>query len=85
MMVEAVTLPPRQRIAARLVALASELSPRGTATIALSQQLLGEMTGLTRKTVNAHLAALEAAGLIAILYGGVRVRSMQGLREAACT
>ena len=83
MMVEAVTLPPRQRIAARLVALASELSPRGTATIALSQQLLGEMTGLTRKTVNAHLAAFAREGLIEIRYGGLLLRDPAGLQAVA--
>jgi CRP-like cAMP-binding protein len=83
MMVEAVTLPPRQRIAARLVAMAAERSPGGTAAIALSQQLLAEMTGLTRKTVNAHLSALEARGLIAIRYGGVLVRDPDGLRRVA--
>ena len=57
--------------------------PGGTAAIALSQQLLAEMTGLTRKTVNAHLSALEARGLIAIRYGGVLVRDPDGLRRMA--
>lgn len=79
MMVEAITLPPRQRIAARLIAVASP-SPDGTFIVRLSQQLLGEMTGLTRKTVNAHLSAFERDGLIEIQYGGLLLRDLARLR-----
>lgn len=51
-------LPPRGRVAARLLALAHEGMASAT------QADLAELTGLTRKAVNAHLAALEAAGAI---------------------
>ncbi len=79
MMVEAITLPPRQRLAARLIAAAELAEDRGN-TIRLSQQQLGEMTGLTRKTVNAHLAAFERAGLLTICYGGLQLRDIDALR-----
>lgn len=82
MMVEAITLPPRPRIAARLLAM---MAPRSSkpALIRLSQQMLGEMTGLTRKTVNTHLAAFERERLIAIGYGGLEILDAAGLRRAA--
>ena len=82
MMVEAITLPPRPRIAARLLAMALP-HETGHAVIRLSQQMLGEMTGLTRKTVNTHLAAFEREGLVVIGYGGLEIRDPAGLRRVA--
>ena len=79
MMVEAITLAPRQRIAARLIA-SAELSSGETPFIRLNQQLLGEMTGLTRKTVNVHLSTFEQDGLIEIRYGGLVLRDLDRLR-----
>ena len=82
MMVEAITLPPRARIAARLLAMA--IADNGSPPlIRLSQQMLGEMTGLTRKTVNGHLAAFAQEGLLAIGYGGLEIRDPERLRRAA--
>lgn len=82
MMVETITLPPRPRIAARLLAMALP-HDSGPALIRLSQQMLGEMTGLTRKTINIHLAAFEREGLIVIGYGGLEIRDPAGLRRVA--
>jgi len=60
-------LPPRARIAARLLPFAEA----GEAP--LSQSDLAELCGLSRKATNAHLAALEAAGAIRRGYGRVSV------------
>ncbi|AZI35734.1 putative Crp/Fnr family transcriptional regulator [Caenibius tardaugens NBRC 16725] len=82
MMVEAITLAPRQRIAARLIASAEPVDG-SPAMVRLSQQALGEMTGLTRKTVNLHLAAFEREGLVSLRYGYLLLRDPGGLRRAA--
>ncbi len=82
MMVEAITLPPRQKIAARLAA-AAEMSGAAMPLRRVSQQMLGEMTGRTRKTVNAHLAAFAREGLIEIRYGGLLLRDPAGLQAVA--
>ncbi|WBH17594.1 Crp/Fnr family transcriptional regulator [Sphingomonas radiodurans] len=60
-------LPPRGRIAARLLLFAE----RGEAP--LSQNDLAELCGLSRKSTNAHLAALEAEGMIRRGYGSIRL------------
>jgi CRP/FNR family transcriptional regulator, cyclic AMP receptor protein len=81
---ELIALPPRQRLAARLLIIAGE--PTGTAAapvVRLSQQALGEMIGVTRKTVNAHLAALEKAQLVKASYNRIVLRDVPGLRQVA--
>ena len=60
-------LPPRARIARRLLPFAA------VGEAPLSQSDLAELCGLSRKAVNAHLAALERAGAIGRGYGHVRV------------
>lgn len=80
MAAELISLAPRQRIAARLLAAAEG---QGASEVRLSQELLGEMTGLTRKTVNAHLGAFERAGLIAVRYGRITLRDAPGLQRLA--
>lgn len=60
-------LPPRGRIAARLLQFA------GPGAVPLSQTDLAELCGLSRKSANAHLAALEAAGVIRRGYGSIRI------------
>ncbi|WP_296597681.1 Crp/Fnr family transcriptional regulator [Phenylobacterium sp.] len=76
--VEATALPPRQRLAARLELLARMAS---AAELAVSQEGLGEMVGLTRKTVNAHLGDFERAGLIRRAYGRIVLLDRPGLRR----
>jgi CRP-like cAMP-binding protein len=71
-------LPPRARIAARLLALAS-----ATGQISLSQNDVAEMCGLSRKSVNGHLAAMERAGLIERGYMAIRIHNPAGLRRMA--
>ncbi|ANI79326.1 Crp/Fnr family transcriptional regulator [Sphingobium sp. EP60837] len=86
MAAEVISLRPRERIAARLLAAGEghrkameELMP----TIRLSQELLGEMTGLTRKTVNVHLSAFEREGLIKVGYGRIKLCDLARLRTVA--
>lgn len=87
MAAEVISLPPRQRIAARLLAAAQGRPPAATGhgpiTLRLSQELLGEMTGLSRKTVNLHLAALEMQGMIVVRYGAIGILRPDALAELA--
>lgn len=78
---EAIALPPRQRLAARLVALAR---PRtGPADLRLSQQALAEMVGLTRKTVNGYLADFQREGLVTLDYSRIRLIDLGRLQRVA--
>lgn len=68
--------PPAKRVAMRLLLLAAQSTKR----LPVTQSQLGEMTGLSRKTVNAHLKALEKAGAISLSYGHIAVRNGARLR-----
>lgn len=76
-------LRPRARIAARLLALAVRGQDDSTLEVDLTQTDLAEMCGLSRKVVNGHLAALEAAGLIERRYCAILLRDRDGLVRAA--
>lgn len=82
MMIETIALSPRQRIAARLTA-NLDLTEPAPITVKLSQQMLGEMTGLTRKTINGHLRAFEREGLLVTGYGEMQILDPAGLRTVA--
>ncbi|WP_085808178.1 Crp/Fnr family transcriptional regulator [Sphingomonas sp. TZW2008] len=58
---------PAARVAWRLLQIADGPEAK------IGQADLAELTGLSRKTVNAHLAAFEAAGAITRGYRGVRI------------
>lgn len=83
MAAEVISLKPRQRIAARLLAAIDGGSLGGTPTLRVSQELLGEMLGLTRKTVNSHLSSFEKMGLVRASYGQVTILNVDGLRNVA--
>ncbi|WP_369805589.1 Crp/Fnr family transcriptional regulator [Sphingobium sp. EM0848] len=86
MAAEVISLRPRERIAARLIAAAGghhESIPGPAPIIRLSQELLGEMIGVTRKTINVHLSAFERDGLIEVGYGQITICDMEGLRLVA--
>lgn len=51
----------------------------------ITQQELGYVVGLSRQRVNEALSHLQARGLIAIEYGGLRVLDLDGLRSASFT
>lgn len=73
---QTIALPPRARIARRLMLFADA----GEAP--LTQLDLAEWCGLSRKAANAHLAALERAGAIARGYGTVVLRDVAMLADA---
>ena len=79
---ELVSLPPRQRLAARLLLMAAHPAAEDP-VVRLSQQAIGEMIGVTRKTVNAHLAAFERARLVEASYNRIILRDPQGLQRVA--
>lgn len=81
MAAEAVALPARQRLAARLVLMmrAMDNSP----VLRLSQQALAEMVGLTRKSVNAFLSEFRVRGLVRLGYGEIEVLDLEGLKRVA--
>lgn len=81
MIAEFTALPPRQRLAARLIRFAA--GDEAQAVLQLAQHDLADMTGLSRKTVNACLSDLEARGLIRRSYGAVEITDLPGLHAYA--
>lgn len=79
---ETVSLPPRQRLASRLVML-TQRGAGAAPTLRLSQSALAEMLGLTRKTVNAYLQGMAKLGLVEIGYGRIVVRDPAALLRLA--
>lgn len=80
---DVVSLPPRQRIVARLLAAAAAGDPAEDPVIMISQELLGEMIGVTRKTVNLHLTKLERDGLLKLGYGRIEIVDPEQLQAIA--
>jgi CRP-like cAMP-binding protein len=70
-------LGPAGRVAIRLLQYADGNR------VAVSQADLAEMTGLSRKTVNGHLAAFERAGAIGRGYRAITVRDHAMLERLA--
>lgn len=83
MAAEVIALRPRERIAARLLAFHDHIQTADRRVIRVSQELLGEMMGLTRKTINYHLSSFEAAGLIKVGYGKIELADVGGLKLIA--
>lgn len=80
---EVISLRSRERLAARLLALASDKTASDKPIVKISQALLGEMIGVTRKTVNHHLSAFESKGLVRVGYRMIEIRDLNGLRLIA--
>ncbi|MEP3890546.1 MAG: Crp/Fnr family transcriptional regulator [Hellea sp.] len=89
---EVISLRPRERLAARLLALTPDQGDPNhdekdysneKPTINIRQELLGEMIGVTRKTVNQHLSSFEKDGLIQVGYKKVELLDVKGLRRIA--
>lgn len=78
---ELIALPPRQRLAARLLIMAAATD--GEPVVRLTQQAIGEMLGVTRKTVNAYLAGFERDRLVQASYNRIIVKDREGLRRVA--
>lgn len=72
---------PDQRVARSLAALFHPtLYPGVGSVLRITQQELGYLVGLSRQRVNVALTTLQAAGLIRVEYGGVRVLDLARLR-----
>lgn len=83
MTAEIMSLRPRERIAARLLAIAGDDHSDENPVLRISQELLGELMGVTRKTVNIHLSAFERDGLIRTGYGRIELCNLNGLKAIA--
>jgi CRP/FNR family transcriptional regulator, cyclic AMP receptor protein len=79
---ELIGLPPRQRLASRLLMMATRAAT-GEPTVHLTQHAIGEMIGVTRKTVHTHLAAFERARLLKARYNRIVLQDLEGLRRIA--
>jgi CRP-like cAMP-binding protein len=79
---ELIGLPPRQRLAARLLLMATP-DDAGEPCVHLTQHAIGEMIGVTRKTVHTHLAAFERARLLKARYNRIVLQDIEGLRRIA--
>ncbi|MDP1901394.1 MAG: Crp/Fnr family transcriptional regulator [Rubrivivax sp.] len=72
---------PDERVARSLAALFHPMLYPGVGEwLRITQQELGYLVGLSRQRVNEALASLQAAGVIQVEYGGVRVRDLVALR-----
>jgi CRP/FNR family transcriptional regulator, cyclic AMP receptor protein len=72
---------PDERVARSLAALFNPLLYPGVGELLrITQQELGYLVGLSRQRVNEALTALQAAGVIRVEYGGVRVLDLVRLR-----
>jgi CRP-like cAMP-binding protein len=76
--VNMIHLPPRARLATRLLFLAGD-----GATVRATQSQLAELTGLSRKTVNGHLADFAARNIVEPGYAGLALRDRAALRRIA--
>ena len=83
MAAEVISLPLRQRIAARLLAAVADDKGDELPTLKISQELLGEMIGVTRKAVNFHLSTFVREGLIKVGYGRIDLSDLELLRKVA--
>jgi len=83
MLAQIVALPPRQRLAARLIALAAIRGEPAPVTLSIGQQALGDLVGLTRKTVNGLLQDFAKEGLVRLRYAKLELVDLKGLDAAA--
>jgi len=74
-------LGPDARVARSIAALFNPvLYPEQAAEIQISQEEVGYLSGVSRQRVNRALQVLEAAALLRIEYGRIRVLDLAGLR-----
>jgi CRP-like cAMP-binding protein len=74
-------LEPDARVARSIAALFNPvLYPAMAPEVQISQEELGYLAGVSRQRVNQALHVLEAAGLLKVEYGGLRVLDLDGLR-----
>lgn len=75
-------LAPEARVARCLAELFNpHLYPGHAAEVAISQEEIGFLSGVSRQRVNQALQVLERAGLLQAEYGRIRVTDLAGLRS----
>jgi CRP-like cAMP-binding protein len=75
-------LAPEARVARCLAELFNpHLYPGHAAEVAISQEEIGFLSGVSRQRVNQALQVLERAGLLQVDYGRIRVTHLAGLRS----
>ncbi len=57
------------------------LYPGSSRTIAVSQEELGYLTGVSRQRVNRSLKVLQFAGYLTVEYGSITIQDLDGLRR----
>lgn len=57
------------------------LYPGSSRTIAVSQEELGYLTGVSRQRVNRSLKVLQFAGYLSVEYGSITIQDLDGLRR----
>ncbi|HTZ00027.1 MAG TPA: Crp/Fnr family transcriptional regulator [Rhodocyclaceae bacterium] len=57
------------------------LYPGSGARLAVSQEEIGYLTGVSRQRVNRSLKVLQFAGYLSVEYGGITIRDLDGLRR----
>lgn len=73
---------PDARLARCLATLFNpDLYPRAGQFVALSQEEIGLLAGLSRQRANESLHVLQRAGLLRVEFGGVTVLDLEGLRS----
>ena len=74
---------PEVKVARSLAALFNPvLFPGVGEMLRITQQELAYLAGLSRQRVNEALKALEALGLIRVVYGGLRILDLEGLKRS---
>ena len=75
-------LEPDARVARSIAALFNPvLYPAMGPEVQVSQEEIGYLSGVSRQRVNQALHVLEAAGLLKVEYGGLRILDLDGLRS----
>lgn len=75
-------LDPDARVARHVAELFNPLLYPGTGTrLAINQEEIGYLAGVSRQRANQALHRLEAAGLLTVSYGAIQVNDLDGLRR----
>lgn len=75
-------LEPDARVARSLAAMFNpHLYPEIGPELAISQEEIGYLAGVSRQRVNQALKVLEMAGLVRVEYGGILILDLAGLRS----
>jgi biotin operon repressor len=57
------------------------LYPGQNPQLAISQEEIGYLAGVSRQRVNRSLKILEDAGFLSVEYGGISIHDLEGLRQ----